>query len=412
MATNVFQNTSLVTNEFMFQLKNALEFILGLNTDYAGRFTSTMKAGESIKVRKPPIYLSRTGEVFSAGDMEDQFCTMTVQTTSGVDLELTNREQMFNFTSLRDQVIAPAAHTLANAIEAEAMSQAVLATYNFVGVPGTTPTSLETYNTARAIMFDNSAPTTGQDRLIINATMGVKTNSAGQALFNPTGLISDSFRMGFIGKHARADVIESQVLKTLTTGPYGGTPAVNGANQTGASIITDGWTSSAAARVTAGDILTFVGVNEVNRWTKVSTGRLKHFVVTANTSSDGSGNATIPISPSIVVTGPYQNVSGSPADSALISIYDKAQADQAAIASTASPQGIRYHRNAFLFASFDQPLGDGGVISTMTTPDPDSSIRVRFMKGWDIDNNKQKYRFDVVWAFGVAYPELAVRIAS
>lgn len=410
-ATNVFQNTSLVTNEFLLQLTNSLEFVKGCNNDYVSRFTENMKVGESIKVRKPPIYKPRTGEDFTASDMADQYCTMTVQTTEGVDLEVTNREQMFNFTSLQEQVIKPAAHALAASIELKAMQIATLAVANSVGVPGTVPSSLETYNDARAIIFDASGPVE-KERLIISSAMGVKTNTAGQSLFNPTQTISDSFNKGFIGRHAMADVYESQVLKTLTTGPYGGTPAIDGASQTGATISTKAWTSAAAARLKAGDVLTFAGVYAVNRWTKQSTGRLAQFVVTADFSSAADGTGDVSISPSIVATGDYQNVTASPADGALISIYGKAAANQAAIASASTPQGLRYHRNAFLFASFDQPLGDGGVISNMSTPDPESSVRVRFMKAWDIDANKQKYRFDVVWAFGVAYPELACRIAS
>jgi hypothetical protein len=411
VATNVFQNTALVANEFQLQLTNRLAFIKGCNHDYASRFNENMKTGESIKVRKPPVYKTRSGETFTAQNIEDQYCTMSVQQTKGVDLEITSREQMFNFTSLRDQVIIPAAHALACDIELAAMELATLATYNFVGTPGTVPTSLETYNDARAIIFDASGPVE-QERLIITSAMGVKTSTAGQSLFNPSQIITDSFKKGFIGRHAMAEVYESQVVKTLTTGPFGGTPAIDGAGQTGSTIATKGWTAAAANRLKAGDIISFAGVYSVNRWTKQSTGRLANFVVTEDFDSDATGKGNVHISPALVVTGNYQNVTGSPADSALISIYGTAAAGQAAIANKSTPQGLRFARNAFLFASFDQPLGEGGVVSNMATPDPESSVRVRFMKAFDISGNVQRYRFDVVWAFGVAWPELACRIAS
>jgi hypothetical protein len=138
-------------------------------------------------------------------------------------------------------------------------------------------------------------------------------------------------------------------------------------------------------------------------------------IVTADVDSDASGNATIPVQApdgkGIITSGNYQNASSSPEDGALISIYAKAAADQSAIASTATPQGLRYHRNAFSFASFDQPLPDGGAIGTMKS-DPDSGIKILFSKAWKIENPKQLYRFDVRTAFGVAYSELACRIVG
>lgn len=414
---NVFQNTSLVTNEFMFQLKNQLPFFIGCNSDYRDRFTDVMKVGESIKVRKPPIYSVRSGETFTPGDMADQYCTMTVQQTQGVDLVLTNREQMFNFTSLRDQVIKPAATALANKIESLALQYATLATYNVVGTPGTIPTSLETYNQARAIMFNNSAPMDDMNRLIISADMGVKTNAAGQSLFHPATIVAKSWEKGYITSHAGADIFESQLVYSLTTGAYGGVPtatsSTDGVAGTDTSIITTaGWTTSAGPRVRAGDTLQIAGVFEINRETKQSTGRLKSFVVTANASGDVGGAATITVSPKIVTTGNYQNVSAAITAGALISIYGAAAAGQAALSGKPSPQGLRYHRNAFLACSFDQPLPTGGVVRASMKSDDQTSLRVRFIEDWDTDNNQAQYRFDVVWAWGIAYAELACRIAS
>ena len=65
-----------------------------------------------------------------------------------------------------------------------------------------------------------------------------------------------------------------------------GTPLVNGASQTGRSLITDGWT--AAAVLKRGDALAFD-----NDWYR------ELHLVTADATADGSGNMTIPISPAI-----------------------------------------------------------------------------------------------------------------
>jgi hypothetical protein len=63
--------------------------------------------------------------------------------------------------------------------------------------------------------------------------------------------------------------------------------------------------------VAAGDVFTLPLVFSVNPVTKQSTGSLMQFVVTANASSDGSGNLTAIISPAIITAGPFQNVTAA-----------------------------------------------------------------------------------------------------
>ena len=65
-----------------------------------------------------------------------------------------------------------------------------------------------------------------------------------------------------------------------------GTPLVNGASQTGTSIITDGWDNSISTLAT-GDILKFAGHNKV-------------YMVTDDATSDGAGNSTIQIRPPLM----------------------------------------------------------------------------------------------------------------
>lgn len=76
-----------------------------------------------------------------------------------------------------------------------------------------------------------------------------------------------------------------------------GTPLVNGASQTGSSIITDGWTASSTV-LRAGDIILIGALTTV-------------FDVTADATTNGSGQVTISINPPIFS-------GGSPADNAAI----------------------------------------------------------------------------------------------
>ncbi len=80
----------------------------------------------------------------------------------------------------------------------------------------------------------------------------------------------------------------------LLNGPAGvatGTPTVNGASQTGNSLITAGWTASQTGIVKAGDYIQFDN----------STGGRELHMVVADVNSDGAGAATLTIEPAIRV---------------------------------------------------------------------------------------------------------------
>jgi len=77
-------------------------------------------------------------------------------------------------------------------------------------------------------------------------------------------------------------------LATTARGNAGGTPLVNGASQTGNSLVTDGWTASQTGILKAGDYF---------QLGTASSSKL--YKVLADANSDGSGNATFDIWPSI-----------------------------------------------------------------------------------------------------------------
>ena len=93
--------------------------------------------------------------------------------------------------------------------------------------------------------------------------------------------------------------IQHQSRKT-TLGVGTGTPLVKGADQTGKSLVTDGWTASQTGILKAGDLITLAAIPWV-------------FEVTADCNSDGAtpSVATVSINPGILA-------GASPADNAAI----------------------------------------------------------------------------------------------
>lgn len=78
-------------------------------------------------------------------------------------------------------------------------------------------------------------------------------------------------------------------------GLAGGTPLVNGADQTGSTLITDGWTAAAVA-LRRGDYFSFVN--------PLGSDELK--IVREDATADGSGNVTLTFDPPIR-SAPYNN---------------------------------------------------------------------------------------------------------
>src|SRR4030067_1132808 len=115
------------------------------------------------------------------------------------------------------------------------------------------------------------------------------------------------------------------------------TPLVNGASQSGASLIVDGFVASSTVK--QGDVFTLAGVYAVNAETKQAYNFLQQFVATADVTLSGAGAGTLSISPSIVTSGATQNVSAGPADNAALTFVDTA--------STAYRMNNSYHQDAF-----------------------------------------------------------------
>jgi hypothetical protein len=207
-----------------------------------------------------------------------------------------------------------------------------------------------------------------------------------------------------MGTAAGFDWLMDQNVNTHTVGPLGGTPLCNGVPTSGAtSLITDGWTASAAARLKQGDVFTIANVNSVNPQSRQSTTQLQQFVVTADVSSDGSGNLTAAISPAITSSGAFQTVDALPVDNAALTIIGAA--------STQTPQGLAHHRDAFTLAMADLPLPQGTDMAARVS-DSQLGMSIRMIRDYDISTDKFPCRLDVLFGWATLRPELACRVQA
>ena len=146
----------------------------------------------------------------------------------------------------------------------------------------------------------------------------------------------------------------------------------------------------------------------MNPQTKVSTGQLKQFVVTADTGTSTSGEiASLPISPAIYLSGPLKNVDSAPADGDAVTLFGHATS----YANVVSPQNMVFHKDAFVFGSADFELPTEGVKASRAV-DKDAGLSLTMTSQFDIVNYRNITRLDFLGGWKCVYPELACRVVG
>lgn len=360
--------------------------------------------GDTVRIRKPAQFTVRTGQAWAGQDITEQYDTLTLDYQKGIDFSMSSKERKLDLNSLTEQVIKPAIVRLANEVDKDILEVVSKATFNAVGSPNTTPTTMQTYIDAGVKLTNFTCPRgDGQRQLMVNAEMEGAIAYALKDYFNPTKKISSIFDSAEMGIYAAGlNWGMDQNVYTHTIGTYAGTARVNGATQSGASLITDGW-SSGASNLTVGDRFTLANVFAVNPVTKATLQDLQQFVVTAPIS-DTTGAMTISISPSIVGPGnPFQNVNALPADDALITVFGATGVVYA--------QGIVFNKEAVALAIVPLEKPDG-VNTASTKYDEQSGLGMRYIEWYDGDTDLWKSRFDVVYGIKTQRPEWACAIAA
>lgn len=415
MAQNTLLTIGMITREALPVLENECTFTRLITTEYDPQFAKTgAKIGSVLNVRLPVRFTQTQGQGLILQDLTESSIPVVLNTQYQRSFSVTSADLTLNIDDFRKRFIRPAMISMANQIDYDGLGL-FTTIYNEVGTPGTVPTTIDTYLSAQTLL-DNEAAPMGERNLCINPLMNQKIVSALAGLLNPQTKIGDQYKKGMMGKDTLGfDWYMDQNVRNFTVGPLGGTPVISStANQTGSSITTSGWTSAAASRLNVGDVFTIgagaTGVYAVNPQNGQSTGVLRNFVVTAPVSSDGSGNATIPISPAIVVSGAFKTVTGQtgditgPATSATINVNGAA--------NTQSARGLAFTKTAFTFASADLPLYGGLDRADRIADDQDMKLSIRVIQDYDINTDRCPLRMDLLGGWSTLYAQEAVRIAS
>ena len=389
---NSLLNVNMITNAALQILHQKLNFVGSINRAYDDSFAQAgAKIGSTLRIRLPNQYTTTLGPALSIQDVGENNTTLTVSTQRHVDTVFSSAELALNVFDFSQQVLEPAMAVLAANIENDALTMAT-SVYNQINGYGAAQT-FKNVMLARKALRDNLAPA-GQLEIRLNTQDNVDLVDSLKGLFNDTSTVASQYRDGFMGRTAGFEFAENTFLTTYTRGAGNTAYIVNGAGQTGSSIVV----STGSGVALAGDVFTITGVNRVHPETKANTGVLQQFVLTANTAS---GAGTWNFSPAIVTSGATQNVSASPANSAAITF--------AGSISTASGLSLAYHPNAFTFATADLVMPEGVHFAARKVQD---GISLRVVRQYDINNDRIPCRIDCLYGYAAMRPQLAVRMAA
>ena len=335
--------------------------------DYSETFTDM---GDTIQVKKPPIYEGKdftVGSTVTIQDVNEGSVDVKLDKIATVDIKLNAIEHATNMSEAKliEDFINPAAVALA-----EKINKAGVLMYKEIGsiaggTVGTAPSALSVFSTVRKQLNKQKAPLS-ERYAIWDVEADAKFTELGNLVKVNEAGTNRALREGEIGRVFGLDNYYTQAIEPHTNGASG-SAAIDGAATAGATTIhIDG----ASTPFTDGDMFTIAG--DTTKYT------VKH-----------AGAAT-----------------GSDQDLDIVPALAANAANDAAITLIANAtNNLAFHRNAIAFVT--RPLAPAPGVESYSTSNGYFSLRVT--KGYDMSKKEALMSMDVLYGYKVVYPELATR---
>ena len=393
----------MITRKALQILENELVLTRNVNRQYDNSFAvEGAKIGSTLRIRLPDRATVTTGAALNVQDDNEQYTSLTVSTQKHIGVNFTTAEMTMSLDDFAERVLKPRVSQLAASVDAD-VANAYKSIFNSVGTPGTTPgTSLVLLQAQQKL--NESAADINPRYATVNPAANAALVEGMKGYFNPTGTISSQFKSGMMGENVLGfeEVAMSQSITSHTTGTRSATASltiqttVSTQGQSTVAITGD----SGSATFAIGDVFTIAGVYAVNPQTRVSTGSLQQFTVTALATASSGTWSSVSISPALYTSSQaLATVDAFPQANAAVTVLGSA--------STVYPQNLVYHKNAITFATADLLMPKG---VDMASRAEHNGIAIRIVRQYDINNDRMPCRLDVLYGYSVIRPPMACRI--
>ncbi|MEA3370798.1 MAG: P22 phage major capsid protein family protein [Campylobacterota bacterium] len=343
---------------------------------YNGTFR---KWGDTIQVRKPQRgdTVDGSSDISSAyQDISDDVVEIVLNNQRAYPVKLTSKEKTLNLDDFTRQISVPAMTKLAEYANAQVLNLYKDIPY-FYGTSGTTPSSLADIANARKILQDNLAPEGNRSFIFDSAAEAKLLQLSNFAEIDKAGT-NIALRNALLGRVYNTLMASDSQVPTHTAGGYSAladvtiTTGASGAS----SIVLTSSAGTSTAKLEEGDIFSIDGYQ---------------FVVTAQTAAASSGVVTAAIYPALPMA--YGDFS-----SAAVTFPD--------VSAGGHVPNLMFNKSAFTIAM--APLAPADGVDSAVVSFNGFSIRV--VRGYDMDNDINKLRFDILFGVKTLYPELATRV--
>lgn len=400
MANNVLLTPTIITKESLVILENNLVAASRVNRKFENQF---VKIGNSLTIRKPNRFTVTSGAGLVIQDIAEPSVSITINTQNQVAFQFTSQDLTLTVEEFSERYLKPAMASMANQIDFNTLQQ-YAGINNFVGTNNVNPTTFSSSVQLVGRRMDDEAAPQDNRTLVGNPNFywGL-ANSLTPSFVMPTA--KEALVKGYLNTIGNYEIYMDQNTPSLTTGIHVSTNALVSANgQTGSNISTVGWNTTDTFQI--GEVVTFGNVQAVNPQTKVATGVLKNFVITASTGVSATSTATLSISPAIVTSGPYQNVSVGPVSTAAGAVSILTGTGSAA---STFPQNVAFCRDAFGLVTVPLEIPQGVDFAARETY---RNISMRVIRAYDVNNDVFPTRIDILSGNAVYYQELACRLGG
>lgn len=410
---NVIQTDDIICMEALRLLKNNMVFGRIASKRYQQEFADV---GETVNIELPARVRSAEGRALVIQPMVKKTVPLTIEKQFHVGIEYTMRDRTLSLGSFSDKILKSGVVQLANRCDKFIAQTLLDQSFYSSGTAGTIIDE-DALIDAHADAELHGMPDDGMLHCVLNPRDAASVQKALKGLYNEQ-IVKSALRKGELGEIDGINLYRSANAANHTTGTFtsGSTPLVKGADQSGSSLITDGWANSTLV-LKKGDVFTLDDVNAIDPQSYESIGDLMQFTATADVTSDSSGNATIPISPAInsgtqtqadalgsnISTKAYQNVDALPANNAPL--------NPVGTEATAYRYAPIFHQDALAVALPPLRKPETATVAEVMT-DEDTGISISLTGGYDPQEHREVYRLDVLLAAEVVYGELVQRLIS
>lgn len=416
MSLNRFETTQYVLDEVLIRFINYLNFAKVANRNFEDDFKNLKYAtGQTINYRLEERYLPGRGATAVSQARVQIIRPLTIDTQFNTMVEFTGMQLTFDRARdepYLDMMLNPRAKTLANDVEKFICTENLQTSiYQAIGTPGV-PIDFLTVANTDAYMTELGIPDDGNRYFANSPRVSAQLADDLKNVFNMTvnrGALLD----GFIGHLSGFDFFKTNFLtrQIAGLGQAGGSPptgfklgglVTNGPIVGGNTIAVGSLGQAPGALVfRKGDIIEIAdaaGVFMVNPLTYEPLTQRAQFVVTEDVISADGATASIPVNPTIVVSGARQNISAAIPNGAQILLSDDFN------------RSIAFHNQAIVFAAPPIKELKGGV-EVVTSYSDLYKLAITYTLGADIRNYLQLDRVDAIGGVSIN-PEFAVIVRS